>query len=227
MKKVFSFILAASMMLAGTVAMAQPSISAGFANANTKFNISVAGAANVESKPSLNGFYVGGAYNFPIGTVGLGVAPGIYFSYLTGSDVELLDIKVAKIKADHMAESYLSIPVDLNFSIPITNDVKALVYAGPTFSYGITSKIKFGDTTYNCYSGDLKNANVGTDSEYLKDLAENYKRFDIMLGGGVGVEFFDQFRFNIGYDFGLLDRCSSSDIKINRNQLNVGVAYLF
>ena len=227
MKKAFSIILAASMMLMGTVAMAQPSISAGFANANTKVDISLAGVANLKSTPSLNGFFVGGAYNFPIGTSGLGVAPGIYFSYLTGSDVELLDVKVTKIKADRISESYLSIPVDLNFSIAFTKDIKGLVYAGPTFSYGITSKAKFGDTTINCYNGELENASLGAGSDYLKEVAEHYNRFDIMLGGGVGVEFFDQFRFTIGYDFGLLDRCSSSDIKINRNQFNIGVAYLF
>ena len=37
MKKVFSIILAASMMLLGTVAMAQPSIGVGFANSTDKW----------------------------------------------------------------------------------------------------------------------------------------------------------------------------------------------
>lgn len=226
MKKVLSSILAASMMLLGTNAFAQLSVGAGFVNSKTTLKVSVAGIASVKPEANLNGFYVVGAYNIPIGTSGLGVAPGIYFSYQTDKDVNLIKLAGMQVKLDRLSESYLAVPIDVNFKIALTDDIKGLVYAGPTFSYGLSSKAKVGDTEYDIYSGDLKSANFETGFEWLKDLAD-YKRFDIMLGGGIGVEFFDQFRFKVGYDFGLLDRGGASNVEIKRNQLTVGVAYLF
>lgn len=225
MKKVFSTILAASLMLMGTNATAQISVGAGYLNSKTTLKVSLAGITSIEPEANLNGFYVGGAYNIPIGTSGLGVAPGLYFSYQGANDVKLIKVAGYELKLDRMSESYLAVPIDVNFRLALTDDIKGLIYAGPTFSYGISSKIKYDGTVYNIYSGDLKNGDFETSSDYLKDFAD-YKHFDILLGGGVGVEFFNQFRFKVGYDFGLLDR-GPSDVKIKRNQLTLGVAYLF
>ena len=224
MKKVLSTILAASMMLIGTAALAQPSLGVGFLNSKTTLKMSL-GIGSVNPEANLNGFYVGGSYNIPLGSSGLGVAPGLYFSYQTANDVNLIDVKVAQLKLDRLSESYLSVPIDVNFMLAFSDDVKGLIYAGPRFSYGLTSKAKYGDTVYNIYSGDLKSGDYETGSEYLKDLAD-YKRFDVQIGGGVGVEFFNQFRFTVGYDLGLCDR-GPSDVEIKRNQFTVGVSYLF
>lgn len=225
MKKIVSTILAASMMLLGTNAFAQLSIGAGYLNSKTTLKVSLAGIASAKPDATLNGFFVGGAYNIPIGESGLGVEPGVYFSYQGANDVQLFKVAGYELKLDRMSESYLAVPINVNFKIALTDGIKGLIYAGPTFSYGLTSKIEVGDTKYDIYSGDLKSGDYETGSDYLKDLAD-YKRFDVLLGGGVGVEFFNQFRFKVGYDFGLLDR-GPSNVEIKRNQLTVGVAYLF
>lgn len=195
------------MMLIGTNAFAQLSIGAGFVNSTTSLNVSIAGITAAKADAMLNGFFVGGSYNIPIGTSGLGVAPGIQFSYLTNNDVNLYFTK------GDFSETYLSVPVDLNFGVELADGIKGLIYAGPTFSYGLTSKVKSGSLNYDIYDGQLDN---------LTD----YKRFDVILGGGLGVEFYDMVRFSVGYDWGMLDRGPSA-VEVRRNQLTVGISYIF
>lgn len=195
------------MMLLGTNAFAQLSVGAGFVNSKTNLNISLAGILSAKADAVTNGFFLGGSYNIPIGTSGLGVAPGIRFSYLTNNDVDL------KIADGDFSETYLSVPVDINFGVALADGIKGLIYAGPAFSYGLTSQIKSGSIEYDIYDGELKE---------LSD----YKRFDVLLGGGFGVEFYDMVRFTVGYDWGMLDRGPSA-IEVKRNQLSVGVAYIF
>ena len=58
MKRVFSSILAASMMLIGTAAIAQPSLGIGYLNSTDKVK-----SGSTTKTTNLNGFYVGGSYN--------------------------------------------------------------------------------------------------------------------------------------------------------------------
>lgn len=215
MKKVFFSILAASMMLAGTVAMAQPSIGVGFANSTDYYKVN----GNKENT-SLSGFYVGGSYNLPIAGA-LNVAPGIYYSYLTKSDVS--NYLGANLKGD-VKEHYLTIPVMFNLGLQIADGIVGRIYAGPSLAYGLASNVK--------YSGSVTIPVIGTingdktinnyDDDY------NYRRFDVMLGGGVAIDFFDMVRFNVGYDYGLVNRYTGDgDITRHRSQFNIGVAYLF
>jgi hypothetical protein len=48
-----------------------------------------------------------------------------------------------------------------------------------------------------------------------------------MLGGGVGLEFNDMIRFQVGYDAGMVNRYKSDNFSVHRNQLTAGVAFLF
>lgn len=216
MKKIFTTIFAASMMLVGTAALAQPSIGVGFANSTDKWK-----SGNTTTTNNLSGFYVGGSYN--INLVGaLNVAPGVFYSLLTKSDADNFG-GFYDIKAD-VTEHYLSVPVMFNAGLNLADGIVGRIYAGPTLAYGLASNNKINHTvtipvlgTFN--SGDKIN-NYDDDN--------NYRRFDIMLGGGVAVDFFDMVRFNVGYDYGLVNRYSGDgDITRHRGQLNVGVAYLF
>ncbi len=207
MKKIITTVLAASLMLLGTNAFAQLSVGFGFTNAATSFKVSAFGIS-ASDKANLNGFFAGGSYNVKIGESGLGVAPGIYFSYLTKNDVDVFGLTTCDFN-----ETYIGVPVDVNFTLPIGDGINGIIYAGPTFSYGISSKVKDGDVEYDIYDGEL--------STYT-----DYKRFDVQLGGGIGIEFYDMIRFTVGYDFGMMDR-GPSNVEIKRNKLNVGVAYVF
>ena len=205
MKRFLTTVLAASLMLIGTNAFAQLSVAAGFGNSQTKFDINVLNVIKTSHNANLNGFYAGASYNIPVGTSGLGIAPGVYFAYMTDKDV---DIYVA---SGDLVESYLEIPLDLNLKFPIADGLNGVIYAGPTFAYGGASKGNSGSTTIDLYDGTISN--------YL-----DYNRIDVLAGGGIGVEFENMVRFDVGYDFGLLNR-GGSTVGVHRNQLHAGVAF--
>lgn len=207
MKRFLTTVLAASLMLIGTNAFAQLSVAAGFGNSQTKFDINVLNVIKTSHNANLNGFYAGASYNIPVGTSGLGIAPGVYFAYMTDKDV---DIYVA---SGNLVESYLEIPLDLNLKFPIADGLNGVIYAGPTFAYGVASKVNSGSTTIDLYDGTISN--------YL-----DYNRIDVLAGGGIGVEFENMVRFDVGYDFGLLNR-GGSTVGVHRNQLHAGVAFMF
>ena len=207
MKRFLTTVLAASLMLIGTNAFAQLSVAAGFGNSQTKFDINVLNVIKTSHNANLNGFYAGASYNIPVGTSGLGIAPGVYFAYMTDKDV---DIYVA---SGDLVESYLEIPLDLNLKFPIADGLNGVIYAGPTFAYGVASKFNSGSTTIDLYDGTISN--------YL-----DYNRIDVLAGGGIGVEFENMVRFDVGYDFGLLNR-GGSTVGVHRNQLHAGVAFMF
>lgn len=209
MKRFLSTVLAASMMLIGTAALAQPSIGVGFVNSTDK-----AKAGNTSTTTSLNGFNVGASYNFNIAGA-LNVAPGLYYTLVTKSDADNF-LGVVDTKSD-ITEHYLSVPVMFNVGLPLADGIVGRVYAGPTLAYGLASNTKVKASAAG-FSNDTKVNNYDDD---------NYGRFDVMLGGGVAVDFFDIVRFKVGYDYGLVNRYDSDNITLHRSQLTVGVAYLF
>ena len=212
MKRILTTVLAASLMLIGTNAFAQLSVAAGFANSQTKFDINVLSIAKFSETANLNGFYAGASYNIPIGTSGLGIAPGIYFGYMTDKDLDISIAGTSLIKGD-LTESYLQIPLDINMKFPIAEGLNGVIYAGPSFSYGVASKVKSGSTEFDMYDGTIAN--------YL-----DYNRIEVLAGGGIGVEFENMVRFDVGYDFGLLNR-GGSTVGVHRNQIHAGVAFMF
>ena len=220
MKRIITLLIAAAMMTIGTNVSAQMSISAGYANSRTTFDI----ASFYKMHTNLNGVYAGLSYNIPLSAVGtgsLGIAPGLYASYLMKKDAGL-----AVVRGD-LSESYLSVPFNFNLTFPVADGVKALAYAGPTFQCGLSSKVtvtgvtSVGETLgISGVSGD-NDMYDGTISQYL-----GYQRCDVLLGGGIGLEFEDMIRLTIGYDAGLLNRGGSA-IAIHRNQFSIGLSYLF
>lgn len=212
MKKILTAVLAACLMLIGTNASAQFSVAAGYGMSQTKFDLSILSLAKFSEKANLNGFYAGASYNLPIGTSGLGIAPGLYFAYMTDKDVNVSVADFTLISGD-LTESYLEVPIDLNMKFPISDGLNGVIYAGPTLSYGISSKVKTGSVDLDMYDGTVAN--------YL-----DYNRFEVLAGGGIGLEFENMVRFDVGYDFGLLNR-GGSTVAVHRNQLHAGVAFLF
>lgn len=212
MKKVFTTILAASMMLIGANAFAQASIDVGFVNSTDNYK-----TGSTKNNTNLNGFYVGAAYNVPLAE-SLSVAPGIYYTLVTKSNANSY-AGIVSTKSD-VQEHYLSVPVMFNYTLfSLSDGISAKLYAGPTFAYGIASKDKISGSIAG-FSGDTTIDNY--DDSY------NYNRFDVMVGGGLAVDFYDMVRFNVGYDYGLLNRYTGdADITRHRSQFRLGVAYLF
>ncbi len=202
MKKIFTTILAASMMLVGLNAFAQMSVGAGYVNSDHRGRIKK--DADVQTK-NLSGFYVGGEYNLDLMQY-VSIAPGIQYEFLASKEKEFLGLK------SKVTEHYLNVPVNVRFNYPLADDLRLFAFGGPTFSCGLSSKSKstVGGT-------EITNDNY-------KD--SDYKRFDVMLGVGVGFEALNAVQVKVGYDWGLLDK-DSSDRILHRNRLYIGVAYMF
>ena len=201
MKKIVS-ILAASMMLLGVNAMAQPSIGAGYLSST---EIVKSGNSSTTRTP-LNGFYAGLSYTLPIAS-GLNFTPGVYYGMAMKSNAtSIFGLKLEGKQTD----SYIHVPLHFSYGGELGSGLRLFVYGGPSASVAIASKITSGNTTYDRLADN-----------------DNLQRFDIMLGAGVGLQFNDLVRFQVGYDFGMLNRYNSDNYTVRRNQLTAGVAFLF
>ncbi len=156
-----------------------------------------------DNSKALAGLYVGGNYNIEVAN-GICVAPGVDIAYVSNSGtVATVDYK--------NTELYLGIPIHFNYAIEIANGFKLTPFAGPTISFGLSSK----------HEDEL----LGTSDLYGNN--SNYGRFDILVGGGVAFDVQDLIRVSFGYNLGLLDRDSSDDTTTKASGLHFGVAYLF
>lgn len=211
MKKFVTIIAAAAMMFSAGTAFAQINVGAGYVNSVDKTKVDDKTSTN-----TMNGFYVGGGYSIPI-VAGLKVTPGVYYNFLTKSDAASVG-SIATLTGD-LQEHYLNVPVSFSYGYEFTPDFKVFAYAGPTFSVGLASKTKVTGSALG----------VTTDKT-IDNYDEDYKygRFDVLLGAGAGVDLFGSVRVSVGYDFGLVNRYTGdADLTRHRNQLVVGVAYLF
>ena len=212
MKRIITTLLAASMMLIGTTAFAQMTIGAGYLNSTMKTTV----GNNVSSMPS-NGFYVGGDYTISEG-VGFGLSVGAYYSYITSTSSASTSIFGINIGASSKVEEmYLDMPVHFNYSIGLSPSTRAFVYAGPTFSYGISS------TTELSASVGTVGGNTGKNDNYADG---DYNRFDILVGGGAGLDF-GKLRLTVGYDLGMLNRYPADNYTQKRDVLHAGIGFVF
>jgi hypothetical protein len=211
MKKIFSTILAASLMLIGTQAFAQMSVNAGYLSSTQSF-----GDSNSKSVNS-NGAYAGVSFNVPI-SGGLAVAPGVYYSMITnksGGAGTILGIPASA--SSTFMEHAINVPVYFNYGMDLARDTNVFVYAGPTLQYGLASTTKLaggvgefsGVRTYNNYDN------------------QNYNRFNVYLGAGIGFQV-SAIQITVGYDYGMMNLYKGDNAaKTHRSNLKLGVGFVF
>ena len=203
MKKILSSVLVASLMLLTTSAFAQFSVGAGYVNSKT----TLSSGSSTYSAPS-NGFYAGFDYNVPVGDI-LGLSAGVNFEYLMSKDYKLAGVINGDFK-----EQYINVPVRINAGMNFGDGIRFLVFAGPTFSYGLAGPWEAG-------AGP-----VSVKGDVYKD--NGWNRFDVLVGGGAGLELMDKIRLTVGYDLGMFNRLpEDSNDKVSRNRLHAGIALLF
>ena len=240
MKRFFSvIILAALIAAAGTDAFAQFGVNVSYMNSNTWTRSNAGGEP---AKMNTNGFAVGIDHNIRIVGNILSIQPGIYYQHLLKSE-DIAEISGLAARDTYM-ENYLAVPVYLKvgFNILPKNILRLYVFAGPTFEVGLMASNRIsvngsllgqnvdGEISYNYYSGKIKSS-----SEEFNSLAENYfqtdgqgqyGRFDIMLGGGVGLQVVRFLDIKVGYDYGLVNRLKGTlaeNATANWGQFYVGV----
>lgn len=215
--KMRKLVLAAvAMFVAGIYAAAQPGIEAGYMN--MRYNTETGGVSKTGAP--LNGFYVGVSDEINI-VAGLGVHVGLNYSFVTDKSTKEIissNFRMDGSESDH----YLNVPIRIRYAFNIIPKVlKVQAFAGPVFSVGLshTSKLDLkaevagitmdGSLKYDYYTGKFKSDNFS--DEQLSSIsstvaAGTYNRFDVAMGGGLGVELFNFLEFKAGYDWGLVNR---------------------
>ena len=122
---------------------------------------------------------------------------------------------------------------DICFNIIPDRMLRIYVFGGPTFEVGLKSADKLsvagiGEISYNYYTGKFSSS-----SDEITDIVASsglfpdqkvYGRFDVMVGGGVGIQVIRFLDIKVGYDYGLVNRYRKEmDKTVNRGQFYVGV----
>lgn len=206
MKKFFTTVLAASLMLIATNASAQLYLGAGYLNSDL---------VQGNTTTNMNGGYVGGNFGINLmsqGSIDLAFVPGAYVTYLGSKDEQTV---LGSTTVTTMNELFVDVPVSFKFNYNLTRDYGLFAYAGPVVRFGLSSTSKI----------DNEDINTHLSSKNFEDT--DYARVQMLLGLGVGFELNKQFQFTIGYDLGLnnLYTGDDDDTKWSRNQLRLGVAY--
>ena len=205
MKKIFSIVLAASLMLIGTQAFAQMSVNAGYLNSTLKTR---------NTSDNANGAYAGVSFNIPIAG-GLAVAPGVYYSMLTSKETASLGTIFSG--SGTFMEHAVNVPVYVNYGIDLARDTKVFLFGGPTLQYGLASTVKYdanvagvsGSTTHNNYKN------------------ENFNRMNVYLGGGMGFQV-SALQITVGYDYGMMNQYKGDNAtQCHRSNLKLGVGFVF
>ena len=205
MKKIFSILLVATLMLVGTNAFAQMSFNAGYLNSTL---------ATSNSSDNANGAYAGISFNVPVAG-GLAVAPGVYYSFLTSKETAALG-GIASGSGTFM-EHAVNVPAYLNYGIDLARDAKVFVFAGPTLQYGLASTVKYegnvlgvsGSSTVNNYDN------------------ENFNRMNVYVGGGIGFGA-GPLLVTVGYDYGMMNQYKGDNAtQCHRSNLKLGVGFAF
>ena len=206
MKKIFATVLAASMMLLGTQAFAQVTVNAGYLNSTLSYQ-------NADPQ-NANGAYAGLSFNLPIAG-GLAVAPGVYYSLITSKETASLGNLFSG--SGTFMEHAINVPLYLNFGVDMASDMRILLYAGPTFQYGLASTVKY-DANVAGISGSTTTNNYDND---------NYNRMNVYLGGGIGFQI-SKLLISVGYDYGMMNQIKGDNApKAHRSNLKLGVGFAF
>jgi len=104
----------------------------------------------------------------------------------------------------------LILPVDAKVYLPFGSAVKGFLFAGPALKCGLLSQAKVDTISYDYYS-DLLN------------------RFQLLLGGGVGLEVNNTVAIKVSYNYGVLNLLKNADktTKLNNAIIEAGFVVRF
>ena len=205
MKKIFTTLLAASLMLLGTQAFAQMSVNAGYLNSTL---------ATKNTKDNANGFYAGASFNIPIAGA-FGIAPGVYYSLLTSKETASIGSIISG--SGTFTEHAINVPVYLNYGISIARDTKVFLFGGPTLQYGLASNVRY----------DAQVAGVSGSNTVSNYNNSNFNRMNVYLGGGLGFQA-GAFQVTVGYDYGMMNQYKGDNaINCHRSNLKIGAGFVF
>lgn len=218
MKKVLLIVVS---LLIGMQAHAQLVVGAGYLH-NIENTKNKEGKA-IGDAEHLNGFYLGASYNLAFGQH-FGVAPGLYLDMLFQSN-NIYDATVIQGVTGSASSNYtevaLNLPVNLNCQFEVGSNASVFAFAGPTFQLGLMAR-----STFNASAsiGPI-HGSTSDDYDHYGDKGDT-NRFNILFGGGVGVQIGD-IQFLLGYDHTLLNASKLESHTMGRHQIKAGINFAF
>lgn len=217
---------------------AKNGVEVGYLNSSyrTKLN-----SGDISKSTPMSGFYAGLVKDMDI-VAGLSLQSGLYYSYLnnTGRE-EVLGFNITESATEHM----LNIPIQFKYTFDIIPAFGVYIFAGPTLSLGVAAPYKLsatgdvlgnkvdGSVTFDCYSGKVRTNNLSDENvESINELLPDYSmnRFDVLMGGGIGIDLVKFVTIKGGFDYGLLNRYKGDLADagtLNRMQFYVSVGLMF
>lgn len=239
MKNALKIIIAAAAGLLMTFELpAKNGIEIGYLNSTYRTK---AASGEVTKSDPMSGFYVGLVKDLRL-FAGLSIQPGLYYSYLNTAEKE-------EIPSFNLSSSYtehgLNLPIHIKYTFDIVPAFGVYVFAGPTLSLGLAANTKISftgealgntmtfDARYNSYTGKIKSENIPEESldqinRYLPQTRMN--RFDVLMGGGIGLNLVKFVTVKGGFDYGLLNRFNEDMADagtLNRMQFYISVGVMF
>ncbi len=172
-----------------------------FVNVKAGLNMSNFYGDNLSNKDVKPGFNIGVGVDLEFAT-NLSLQTGFYF-ISKGSEYTTDIIGVVGETEFNVTANYIQLPIHLAYKKNITQSAKLFFHAGPYMAYGVGGK-RQANTTIN--SDDY----IGKPEINTFDKHFGYKRWDMGVGLGVGVEF-KKIVIDIGWDMGLMK--TARDIK--------------
>ena len=198
-------------------------------------------SGEVTKSDPMSGFYVSLVKDMRL-FAGLSIQSGLYYSYLNDTGrKEALGFNMTESDTEHM----LNIPIQFKYTFDIIPAFGVYIFAGPTLSLGVSAPYKLsvtgdilgnkvdGSVTFDRYSGKIRTNNfpdeyVENVNQLLPDSSRN--RFDVLMGGGVGINLVKFVTVKGGFDYGLLNRYKGDLADagtLNRMQFYVSVGVMF
>jgi len=242
MKKIYTILLAAALMLMGTQAKAQFHIGVGYLNSTeiTRFS----DATINEGKPfreTMHGFYLGGTFNIKVAG-DFGIAPGFYIDALFQEErynEQLYPTRFGtafRFSNGLYRELALNIPVNLTYDFEINDNVRIFVYGGVVASFAPLARTTYREgqsapggvvlTPRGARTVFFTKDDVNYRYDHVWGDEPDMRPFNMFAGGGVGVQLGD-IRIMAGYDHSLLNVSRIDGERTGRSQFKVGVNFIF
>ena len=167
------------------------------------FNLSNVSGEDVEHTKFLTGFNVGITLDYEFAE-NMYIQTGLEFTTKGFKQEETRELYEITATAH-----YLQLPLHYASKLEITNNTKFIFFVGPYLAYGIGGK-----------------ATVKERKKETFDYFEGTNKFDMGIGGGIGIES-GKINLSIGYDYGLLNLQNDYDTIIRNQNLYLTIGYKF
>ncbi|WP_109696100.1 porin family protein [Chitinophaga deserti] len=195
-------------------------------------NISDANSGSVDKSRSVNSFNVGAIADIPLSPI-LSLQPGVFYTG-KGTKLERGESGSLAYFKTTTGPRYIEVPVNLVGKIPVGNDMRIFLGAGPYAAFGVAGKNKWESTVAGAHTSGESNIKWDDDTPFNdgdpNQGYDKYKRFD--YGGNLmaGMEFGNflvSAQYGLGFGKILSGTDNSSDDKGKNRVWSFSVGYLF